>query len=137
MANFFKTFLKPSESVMVSLATGAIVYAVYQGALPSIAESHATEPHNASIESSRKKAAWGSAGVVGAMFLLTHDPNVFMVGAGAVILLDWMHRHANSVNPTTGKMVSKTQASTLSQGPSDMGMSYEESAPDYVPEYFG
>lgn len=133
--NFFKTFLKPSESVMVSLATGAIVYAVYQGALPSIAESHATEPHNASIESSRKKAVWTSAGVVGAMFLMTHDPNVFMVGAGATILLDWMHRHANSVNPTTGKMVAKSQATTLAGG-ADQGMSTDQSM-DYVPEYFG
>jgi hypothetical protein len=136
MANFFKTFLKPSESVMVSLATGAIVYAVYQGALPSIAESHATEAHNGSIESGRKKAVWTSAGVVGAMFLLTHDPNVFMIGAGATVLLDWMHRHANSVNPATGKMVHKTQATTLSGG-ADQGMSYDDTAPDYVPEYFG
>lgn len=136
MTNFFKTFLKPSESVMVSLATGAIVYAVYDGALPSIAETHATEPHNASIESSRSKALWSSAAVVGAMFLMTHDPNVFMVGAGAVILLDWMHRHANTVNPTTGKMVAKTQAITLAGG-ADQGMSYDETAPDYVPEYLG
>jgi len=136
MTNFFKTFLKPSESVMVSLATGAIVYAVYDGALPSIAETHATEAHNGSIESSRKKAVWTSAAVVGAMFLLTHDPNVFMVGGGAVILLDWMHRHANSVNPTTGKMVSKSQATTLAGG-ADQGMSIDESMGDYVPEYFG
>lgn len=136
MTNFFKTFLKPSESVMVSLATGAIVYAVYQGNLPTVAESHATEPHNASLESSRKKAVWTSAAAVGAMFLLTHDPNVFMVGAGATIVLDWMHRHANSVNPTTGKMVAKSQATTLDGG-ADQGMSYDNSAPDYVPEYFG
>lgn len=136
MANFFKTFLKPSESVMVALATGAIVYAVYQGALPTVAESHATEPHNASLESGRKKAVWTSAAVVGGMFLLTHDPNVFMIGAGATIILDWTHRHANSVNPVTGKMVSKSQATTLAGG-ADQGMSYDDTAPDYVPEYLG
>lgn len=135
MADFFKTFLKPSESVMVSLATGAIVYAVYQSNLPTVAESHATEPHNASLESGRKKAVWTSAAVVGAMFLLTHDPNVFMVGAGATIALDWMHRHANAVNPNTGKMVSKSQATTLAGG-ADQGISPDQAAPDYVPEYF-
>lgn len=136
MANFFKTFLKPSESVMVSLATGAIVYAVYQGYMPSVAEVHATEPYNTSLENSRKKAVWSSAAVVGGMFLLTHDPNVFMVGGGMTVLLDWMHRHANTVNPTTGKMVQKTQATTLSQGP-DQGMSYDESMDNYSPEYMG
>jgi hypothetical protein len=135
MANFFKTFLKPSESVMVALATGAIVYAVYDGAVPSIAETHATDAHNASIESGRTKAVWTSAAVVGAMFLLTHDPNVFMVGGGAVILLDWMHRHANATNPSTGKMVPKSQASTLAGG-ADQGMSTDQSMGDYVPEYF-
>lgn len=136
MANFFKTFLKPSESVMVSLATGAIVIATYDQSLPSIAESHNTEPHNASLESSRKKAVWSSAAVVGAMFLLTHDPNVFMVGAGTAIVLDWMHRHANSVNPGTGKMVAKSQATTLAGG-ADQGMSTDESMDNYTPEYYG
>jgi len=135
--SFFKTFLKPSESVMVALATGAIVYAAWDNALPSIAEVHATEPYNNSLENSRKKAVVTSIAIVGGMFLLTHDPNVFMVGGATTIALDWMHRHANTVNPTTGKMVAQSQASTLSQGPADQGMSTDESMDNYYPEYAG
>lgn len=133
MTNLFKTFLKPSESVMAAMATAAIVYAVYQSHLPTVAEVHATDPHNTALESGRKKALYTSGAVVGAMFLLTHDANVFMAGAGATVVLDWMHRHANAVNPNTGKMVPRTQRDALN---SVDYATVDQSMPDYVPEYF-
>lgn len=115
MTNFFKTFLKPSESVMVSLATGAMVIGVYQYSLPSLAEAHQTDPYNPNLDAGRKKAMWTSAAVVGGMFLLTHDPNVFQVGALAFLVLEWSHRHANSTHPNTGKMV-HVQGKNVSDG---------------------
>lgn len=132
MTNYFKTFLKPSESVMVSLATGAMVYGVYQYSLPSIAEVHATEPNNINLEAGRKKAMWTSAALVGGMFLLTHDPNVFMIGGLSFLALEWSHRHANSTHPNTGKMVQKTASDALNQGYQPMF-----DVPDYAPEYVG
>lgn len=134
MNKFFKTFLKPSESVMVALATGAMVYGVYQYSLPTVAEVHATEPHNISLESGRKKAMWTSAALVGGVFLLTHDPNVFMVGGLTFLALEWSHRHANSVHPNTGKMVAKSASDALNAGYQPMS---EMDVPDYAPEYFG
>lgn len=131
MANFFKTFLKPSESVMVSLATGAMVYGVYQYSLPTVAEVHATEPHNINLDAGRKKAMWTSAAVVGGAFLLTHDPNVFMVGAGVFLLLEWSYRHANATHPNTGKVVPKTAVDAMDDGYRQVG------SEDYQPEYDG
>jgi len=136
MANLFKTFLKPSESVMVALATGAIVVGVYQYSLPSVAEAQATEPYNTNLEGARKKAMWTSGAVVGGMFLLTHDPNVFMVGGLAFLALEWSHRHANSTHPNTGKMVRKTASDALSAGYSSGGMGAGDNA-DYAAEYYG
>lgn len=114
--NLFKTFLKPSESVMVSLATGAMVIGVYQYSLPSLAEAHQTDPFNPNLDAGRKKAMWTSAAVVGGMFLLTHDPNVFQVGALTFLVLEWSHRHANSTHPNTGKMMYPTASAAVSSG---------------------
>lgn len=136
MANIFKTFLKPSESVMVSLATGAMVFGIYQYSLPTVADAHQTEPFNINLEAARKKAMWTSAGVVGGMFLLTRDPNVFMVGGLSFLALEWSHRHANSTHPNTGKMVHKTASDALNAGYTADGMGAGDT-PDYVPEYFG
>jgi hypothetical protein len=114
--NLFKTFLKPSESVMVSLATGAMVYGIYQYSLPTLAEAHQTEPGNINLDAGRTKAMWTSAALISGVFLFTHDPNVFMVGALSFMALEWSHRHANSTAPNTGKMVHPSQVSTLNQG---------------------
>jgi hypothetical protein len=126
----FKTFLKPSESVMVSLATGAMVYGVYQYSMPSIAEVHATDAHNTNIDSGRKKAMWTSLGVVSGMFLLTRDPNVFMVGGAAFLAIEWSYRHANSTDAQSGKIVSTSKSQA-------MGDYSVPDIPDYVPEYMG
>lgn len=136
MANLFKTFLKPSESVMVSLATGAMVVGVYQYSLPTVAEAHQTEPYNIHLEAGRKKAMWTSGAVVGGMFLLTRDPNVFMVGGLAFLALEWSHRHANTTAPGTGKMVQKSAVDALNQGYAMTDMAPANTS-DYVPEYFG
>lgn len=126
----FKTFLKPSESVMVAMATGAMVFGVYQFSMPSISEVHATDAHNANLDSGRKKAMWTSAAVVGGMFLVTHDPNVFMIGGLSFLALEWSYRHANSTDAKTGKIVGRTKADAL-------GDYNVPDIPDYVPEYYG
>jgi len=135
MSNLFKTFLKPSESVMVSLATGAMVVGVYQYSLPSVAEANATEPYNIHLDSGRKKAMWTSTALVAGMFLLTHDPNVFMIGGATLLALEWTHRHANATHPNTGKVVQKSAVDALNQG--YMPDTSSSQMPDYVPEFFG
>jgi len=101
----FKSILKPSESVMTSLATGGLVYGIYQLEMPPVTEVHGAMPHNGSVDSSRKKAMWTSAAVVGGAFLLTRDATVFSAGAAVFLALEWSYRHANSVHPGHGKMV--------------------------------
>lgn len=135
-SNLFKTFLKPSESVMVALATGALVWGSYTHNLPDTATIHQTEPYNTNIDAGRKKAMWTSAAIVGGAFLLTHDANVFMVGAGSFLLLEWMARHANATHPNTGKVMARSASDALSSGYAQQDMNVTE-APTYVPEYWG
>jgi len=133
---FFKTFLKPSESVMVAIATGALVYGVYDRSLPDIATVHQTEPYNINIDAARKKAMWTSAAVVGGAVLLTKDPNVLMVGAGMFLLLEWSMRHANSTHPNTGKMVQKSASDAMMDGYA-MADDNGEYSDSYEPVYVG
>lgn len=105
MALSFKSILRPSESVMTSLATAGIVYGIYQLELPPVTEVHGAMPHNSSVYSSQKKAMWVSAAVVGGAFLVTRDATVFSAGALMFLGLEWSYRHANSVHPGHGKMV--------------------------------
>jgi hypothetical protein len=96
--------LKPEASLSVGLATAALVYATYNGALPSVADVRVAKPNNADVNSSRRLAAFTSAGVVGAVSLMAKDPTVFVIGGAMVIALDWWHRYADQVNPAIGKV---------------------------------
>jgi len=100
-----KSILKPDGSVAMGIATGVLVYAVYDRSLPSMATMSATPAHDINIEAGRKSAALTSAAVLAGVTLLTRDVNVFILGSAVLIALDWHARVANSRSPETGKLV--------------------------------
>jgi hypothetical protein len=87
----------------MSVATATLVYGIYVNALPSVADIRAGDVGNADIAGSEKLAAWASAGTVAAISLIAKDPTIFIIGGATMLLLSWAHRHANLVNPLTGK----------------------------------
>lgn len=102
------SILKPEGSITLGAATAAMVYGLYNYSTPNLSTVSATLPHDQAIESGRKRAAWTSAAVVGAVALMTRDKTVFVLGGLMVVALDFHARHANSVHPETGKMVLAT-----------------------------
>jgi hypothetical protein len=119
MSNLLKSILKPSESVMVGVAGVAVVYGLYQLNMPNMTEVHGAQPHNTSVASSQKKAMWGSAATVGALFLLTKDATVFTLGGLMFLYEEWSYRHANSVHPVSGKVqpLGPSQNQAMDMGP--------------------
>lgn len=99
-----KSILKPPESIAIGLAQAGAVYIIYQSALPNQADIAAAPPHDSTIETRRKAAAWKSAAVLGFIFLLTQDLNSFLIGGLALGGIDFMTKHANGTNPATGKL---------------------------------
>lgn len=97
------SLLKPETSLMVGLATAAVVYSTYQHAVPTIADMRVGAPQNRDLDAARKAASWTAAGIVAAISLLAKDPTVFVIGGVMVVSLDWFTRHANEVNPMIGK----------------------------------
>jgi hypothetical protein len=91
--------LKPDVSLTVALATGAVVWAIYNNAVPSMPDIRVGKPHDPDIDGSRKAAAYTAAGLVGGISLIAKDPTIFIVGGAMVIAADWWVRHANAHNP--------------------------------------
>lgn len=101
------SILKPDGSVAIGIATGILVYAIYDKELPDMATIHATDAGDINVDMSRKKAAWASAGVLSAITLVTKDINVFVLGAVMIFALDMHTRHANASHPATGTLVTQ------------------------------
>lgn len=95
--------MKAETSVIAGLSTAALVYAIYANATPTIADIRVAKPADPDIESSRKLAAWTSAGVVAGVSLIAKDGTIFVMGGAMIIALDWWHRHANEVTPATAR----------------------------------
>lgn len=101
------SLLKPEVSLPVALATSAVVYAIY-GNIPDVPDIRVSEPNDADLAGAEKTARWTSAGVVAGISLVARDPNIFIIGGIAVIVMSWWHRHANMLDPVTGKLAGST-----------------------------
>lgn len=95
--------LKPEVSITTGLAVGALVWTIYNRALPADVDMRVAAPNDTDIESSRKKAAYTAAAAVAAVSLIAQDATVFILGGSMVVAVDWWARHANAVNPELGK----------------------------------
>jgi hypothetical protein len=95
--------LKPEVSITTGLAVGALVWTIYNRALPADVDVRVAQPNDTDIESSRKKAAYTAAAVVSAVSLIAKDATVFILGGSMVVAVDWWARHANAVNPEIGR----------------------------------
>jgi hypothetical protein len=121
----WKSILKPEGSVTMGIATGILVYAIFDRSLPSAATMHATKPYDTNIEAGRKKAGWTAVGVVAVVSLLTKDANVFILGGMVTIALDLHARVANVSSPSTGQLVQPQAATPVSVA----GPAYLQSVP--------
>jgi hypothetical protein len=93
----------PEVSIGVGLATATVVYGIYQGALPNVADVRSLDAHNTDIEASERLAGWTAAAVVAGISLLSKDGTVFIIGGTMVVVMSWWHRHADAVNPADGR----------------------------------
>jgi len=95
--------MKPEVSIGVGLATATVVYGIYQGALPPVADVRSLDAHNGDVAASERLAGWTAAAVVAGISLLSRDGTVFILGGSMVIAMSLWHRHANAVNPAEGR----------------------------------
>ena len=102
----FKSILKPEGSIAIGIATGVLVWAIFERGLPNMAVMNATPANDINIEAGRKTAVLTSAAVLAGVTLLTRDVDVFILGSTVLIALDWHARVGNARSPETGQLVS-------------------------------
>ena len=99
--------LKSEVSIPVTLATGAVVIAIYSHYLPAMAESKTVQPGSPGdmiLGDSGRTALITSAAVAGAISLIAKDELIFALGGGLAVALYWMHAYSRAVDPGTGKL---------------------------------
>jgi hypothetical protein len=108
--------LKPEVSVEVGLATAGIVWAVYTHGMPTVADVRGSHSNNKAVSSQRKVTTATAIGIVAGVSLLAHDPTVFILGGSMVVILDFLHRHANAVDPATNKVPTAPTSGSATPG---------------------
>jgi hypothetical protein len=95
--------LRPEVSLPVALATGTVVYTIYNHGLPGQADIRAHgNVGDSTLDSVRKQNLWTAAAVVAGISLISKDATVFIVGGAMTVGLDWITRANNFTNPLTG-----------------------------------
>lgn len=104
-------FRGADSSATVGLLTALGVYLIYNDALPSVIDVRSAPPHDNDAEMARKHAAWKSALLLGVVYFVARDINSYIISGAALVGIDAMHKHANAVNPMTGKVDQDTSTS--------------------------
>ncbi len=98
------SILKPEASVVAGVAAAALAVGMYQNDLPTLAECRTSEPGDTDLDGAERAATWKAAAVVAGVSLLAKDPTIFMIGGLAVVALAWSHKHANAIDPISGRV---------------------------------
>jgi hypothetical protein len=95
--------MKAEASIGMGLAVGVVVWSIYSHAMPSLVDHRSGDVDDTIAAKAERTATWTAAGVVAGISLLAKDPTVFVLGGSMVVVLSFWHRHANMVNPMTGR----------------------------------
>lgn len=112
--------LRPEVSLPVALATGTVVYTIYNQGLPGQADIRAHgSVGDQTLDTVRKQNLWTAAAVVAAISLIARDATVFIVGGAMTVGLDWLTRANNFTNPLTGRI--DGSGGVVVEKPAEMG----------------
>jgi H+/gluconate symporter-like permease len=103
--------LAKENSLLLGVAVAAGAWAVHANLTPSLADVRVAAPLDRDVAASERTATGLALGLVTAVSVLAQDATVFIIGGSAVIATAWAYRHANVVNPDTGKVGGGTPGS--------------------------
>lgn len=86
--------LSGENSIIMAAAAAGMVFAIFQAKIGPVADVHATGSRDGNMGAAIKKAEWSALIAVSALTLLAADPNIMIIGGGAVILEQLNYRHA-------------------------------------------
>lgn len=111
--------LPRQASLGVGLATAALVWGVFNVALPTAADVRVGDPGDKDVAGAERTATWASAAAVSGISLISKDPTVFILGGSMVVVLAWWYRHSNHYNPASGNVLGATSRQVQAQSMDD------------------
>jgi hypothetical protein len=94
--------LKREVSLGMALATGALVWGIYNTALPPVVDVRVGDPGDKDADAAERTATWFAAAVVSGISLIAKDGTIFVVGSAMIIGMSVWHRHSNQYSATMG-----------------------------------
>lgn len=100
----FTPILKPEDSIVAGIATVGVVYSIYATHVGTASEVGMTAANHPQIDGNVKTAGMLAMGAVAGISLLARDPNIFILGVAAVVVLHAHYRHQAAYNPESGML---------------------------------
>lgn len=122
------SILNPSHVVAIGVGIGVVDAFIFGQHLPNMADVRSAAPQNTDIDAARRQATSMCVAFNGFVSLITQSWDVFLIGGVVTLGLSWLAVHANSVDPSTGKMANPGNA-TISAPDQDNASAYP--LPDY------
>jgi hypothetical protein len=113
--------LSGENSIIVALATAALVLGIYNMKVGPVADVHSTDAGDGNLAASVKKAGWEAMVAVAGVTLLTNDANIAILGGAAIIAEELSYRHAMMTNPASGQIQVTPAAYQSAGAPSPVG----------------
>lgn len=104
MAFNIKPILKPEDSIVAGIATIGVVYALYSTHVGTASEVGMTPANTPQIDGNIKSAGGIAIAAVAGISLLARDPNIFILGMAAVVVLHAHYRTQAATNPESGML---------------------------------
>ena len=110
-----------SRPLIAAAIVGAADVLIFQHFVPNMADVRRAEPINTDIEKAERQGLLVATVFTLLVAGLWRSAEIFAVGGAVIIGLDFAVKHANAVNPQTGKPVN----------PQESGVSVSYPQPDY------
>lgn len=90
--------------VLVGTVTGVASILIFDHLVPPYEDVRNASPFNGDVESMERMALGLSTGLVIVTAGLMRSVEVFIIGGAFIVAIDFMTKHANALNPDSGKM---------------------------------
>jgi len=90
--------------LILGVMVGAVDVLIFQHFVPSHADVRRAEPYNNDLEASERKALYAATVFTLIVAGFARSAEVFAVGGITILAIDFTLKHANAINPNTGKV---------------------------------
>jgi hypothetical protein len=104
-------------SITAGILVGAVDVLIFQHFVPTHADVRRADAYNNDLESAERKALYIATVFTLLVAGLARSAEVFAIGGLTIVGIDFTLKHANAVNPQTGKVEGGLQSGTSTNYP--------------------